>query len=211
MNRDWSVSLTRQWVLEALWHMPRPPGPPTIVRKPDRNRRMRRWIIATLFACLVAASVHAGELLPELPVQTLDGKGLSLPAAWPAQPVLLIAGFSRASRDPCRTWSERLRSEPPADLAVYQMAVIDDVPGLLRGLVTRGMRKGVPSALHERFLLVTEQGQAWRQLADYAQPDTAYLLLFDARHQLRWHSAGPMDEISYRALLDAVAQLAAMP
>lgn len=170
---------------------------------------MRRWIVVTLLACLANATVRAGEALPVLPVQTLNGKALTLPAAWPAQPVLLIAGFSRASRDPCRAWSERLRNEPPADLAVYQMAVIDDVPGLLRGLVTRAMRKGVPPALHERFLLVTEQGQAWRQLAGYAQPDAAYLLLFDAQHQLRWHRVGPVNEAAYRALLDAVSGFSA--
>lgn len=152
----------------------------------------------------VSATAHAGE---PLPVPTFDGKPLTLPTACPAQPVLLIAGFSRASRDSCCAWSERLRSEPPANLVVYQMVVIDDVPRLLRGLVTMGMRKGVPPALQEHFLLVTEQGRAWRRLTDCAQPDVDYLLLLDARHQLRWHGAGPVDEVACRALLDTVSSL----
>jgi hypothetical protein len=171
---------------------------------------MRRWTIALLLVC--ATTARAGERLPSLPVETLAGASLVVPGAWPSQPVLLVVGFSRDARDTCRAWSERLRgTDRPEGAAVYQVAVIDDVPGLLRGLVARGIRKGVPPALHERFLLVTEQGQAWRKLAGYTQPDAAYLLLFDAQHALRWHASGSPDDARYRALRTALEQLTNPP
>lgn len=173
---------------------------------------MRRWIMVVLLVCVVGVPAQAATTPLSLPAETLDGKALQLPAAWPPQPVLLIVGFSRASRDPCRAWSERWRQANPVDgLAVYQVAVIDDVPGLLRGLVARGIRKGVPPALHDRFLLVTEHGEAWRKQAAYAEPDAAYLLLFDAQHELRWHASEPLGEASWRALLAAVEQTVARP
>jgi hypothetical protein len=131
---------------------------------------MRRWIMAALSVCLVGAFAHAAAPPLSLPVETLDGKALQLPAAWPPQPVLLIVGFSRASRVPCPAWSERWQAEPAGGLAVYQIAVIDDVPGLLRGLLARGIPKSVPAALRGRFLPVTERGEAWRKLAAYAEP-----------------------------------------
>jgi hypothetical protein len=168
---------------------------------------MRPWVIVLLLVC--ATVVHAGERLPQLPVETLAGASLVVPAAWPPQPVLLVVGFSRDSRDACRAWSERLRGiGAVTGLTVYQVAVIDEVPGLLRGMVARGIRRGVPQAQHERFLLVTEQGQAWRRLAGYVQADAPYLLLFDARHALRWRASGDLDEAGYRALRTALAQLA---
>jgi hypothetical protein len=172
---------------------------------------MHRWILLLLLSCVAGLPARVGTPLPSLPVETLSGHALQLPAAWPPEPVLLIAGFSRASHAPCRAWAQRWRREGPADLAVYQMAVIDDVPGWLRPMVARGIRKGVPEALHDRFLLVTERGEAWRKLAAYAEPDAAYLLLFDARHELRWQASTPLDEAAWHALLAAVAQVRANP
>lgn len=170
---------------------------------------MSRWIAALVLVCVFGTMARAGEVPRAWPAETLAGAALVLPEALPAQPVLLIVGFSRGSREACRAWSERLRKpDRPAGLVVYQAAVIDDVPRLFRGLVASGIRKGVPAALHDRFLLVTEQGQAWRALAGYAQPDAAYLLLFDARRELRWHASGPLDAARYAALRAAVRRLA---
>jgi hypothetical protein len=166
---------------------------------------MRRPIAVLLLA--FATFVHAADRVPSLPAETLAGTPLAVPAAWPATPVVAVVGFSRASGDPCRAWSERLRAAGLDGLAVYQVAVIDEVPGLLRGMVSSSIRKSVPSALHDRFLLVTEQGEAWKKLAGYARPDVPYVLLFDARHSLRWHAAGELDESAYRALRAAVSQL----
>ncbi|TAM26972.1 MAG: hypothetical protein EPN68_06610 [Rhodanobacter sp.] len=169
---------------------------------------MPRWILVMLLACVFGTPALAGDTPPALPAETLDGSALTLPQALPAQPVLLIVGFSRASRGACRSWSERLhRADHPAGLAVYQVAAIDDVPRWLRGLVARGIRSGVPAALHDHFLLVTAQGAIWRKFAGYAQPDAAYLLLFDARHELRWRHTGALDTAAYVALQRAVRRL----
>ena len=194
-----------------LWRMPWATLTLTMAGITLSGPLMRRWIMAALSVCLVGAFAHAAAAPLSLPVETLDGKALQLPAAWPPQPVLLIVGFSRASREPCRAWSERWQAEPVGGLAVYQIAVIDDVPGLLLGLVARGIRKGVPAALRGRFLLVTERGEAWRKLAAYAEPDAAYLLLFDARHELRWRASEPLSEASWRASRVAVEQTVARP
>jgi hypothetical protein len=164
---------------------------------------------ALVLACALGSPACAGDAPHAWPAETLAGSALVLPEALPAQPVVLVVGFSRESREACRSWSERLREpDRPARLAVYQVAVIDYVPRLFRGLVASGIRKGVPTALHDHFLLVTEQGGAWRALAGYARPDAAYLLLFDARHELRWHASGPVDATRYDALREAVHRLA---
>lgn len=167
---------------------------------------MRRSILALLLGFVTFA--HAAERVPSLPVETLAGASFEVPSAWPARPVLLVVGFSRVSADACRAWSERLRTSGLRGLEVYQVAIIDEVPGMLRGMVASSIRKGVPTAFHGRFLLVTGQGQAWKKLADYGEPDAPYLLLFDARHTLRWHASGGLDDAAWQALRVAVAQYA---
>lgn len=172
-------------------------------------------VTRTLFAVVVLACVvgraSAADPLPTLPVTTLSERPLRLPADLPPVPVLFIVGFSRAARAQTQPWVARIHKVYSArtDMGYYQAAVIEDVPRLMRGVVSSRIRRGVSPDLHNHFVLVSEQAQQWRELADAADPDSAYLLLLDRDRRLAWRSAGPLTEQHYAAFAAHLEQLIA--
>ena len=63
-----------------------------------------------------------------------------LPAAAGGQSALLIIGFTHGSRAQTKVWSVRVRDRFPA----WSIAVVEDVPSLLRGMVTHSLISGTP-------------------------------------------------------------------
>lgn len=163
--------------------------------------------ILLLLAIGVTGAVSAAEsasIFPTLPTRSLDGAAVRVPTDVADGPVLLIVGFTRASREQTKAWSQRVAA---AGMPIaYSVAVIEDVPGLLRGMVTRGMRKGVPVEMQARFLLVTEDVTRWKALSGFVQDqeDAAYLLLLDSDRRIVWRHAGPLDESAWRELRAAL-------
>ena len=163
---------------------------------------------ALLLACLLAGSgVSAAVAHLALPAETLSGTKLTVPDDLPQRPIVFIIGFSKASRDQTSAWSRALHDKPPAAAAVvYSVSVIEDVPGFLRGFVTSGMRRGVPEALHDRFLVITQQSAGWRRLSSYATqtPDDAYVALMDTGRDVEWRTSGAVTEAKLQAVNDAL-------
>ncbi len=163
--------------------------------------------IFLLLAIGMAETVLATEpvgVIPTLPTRSLDGSAVRVPDDLAPGPVLLIVGFTRDSREQTRAWARRVADA--ADVVAYSVAVIKGVPGLLRGMVVRGMRKGVPEDAHARFLLADDEAAQWRALAGFSpqREDAACLLLLDAARRIAWRHVGPLDEPAWRALQAAL-------
>lgn len=171
--------------------------------------RSRILLAAALAAGL--AGPAAAETFPPLPVRTLSEQALQLPDDLPAMPVVIVVGFSHASRMQTRPWGDRLHEVYGArtDLRCYQVAVIEEVPRLVRGLVAARIRATLPQTLHDRFLLISEQMQAWKRLVDATQTDSAYLLLLDRERSIAWRSAGPLTEDRYAELAARIERVTA--
>lgn len=115
---------------------------------------------------------------------------------------MLIVGFSRASSEPTTDWSRRLQTTLPSDsVAIYSVSVIEDVPRFVCGLVVSSIRRSAPASIHDRFLLVTQNASAWKDLASYSEPDTAYVLLTNTAHEVVWRAAGSPTEDKLAALV----------
>ena len=104
-----------------------------------------------------------------------------------------------------RAWRQRIdaiESAPP----VASVLVIDDMARLTRGFVTRMMRGEVSEERQETIYLVTEDGEAWRDLVqiDETLPaDAAYVLRFDAGGKVCFRHAGAVSDAAASALLAA--------
>jgi hypothetical protein len=162
-----------------------------------------RTLAASLFLVMPG---NANELLSTLPVESLDGKQELLSSVLPTHSVLLITGFTRSSRSQTRAWSQRFGKDYAGrdDISALSIAVIEDVPHLLRGMVKRGIRKGVPEELHRQFFLVTQNSADWKHLTSYTDGDYAYLVLLDCNRQVAWQGSGDLDPSSYAALAEAI-------
>ena len=159
----------------------------------ERNRRSARaactrtnQAFSILLACVLAAtSAFAASAMPTVKVEPLAGAALTLPADLPPRPCVFVVGFSKASREQTMQWSQRLDHEALAGKAsMYSVAVLEDVPALMRRFVIGGIRKGVPDALHDRFLVATSDAAAWKDAVSNADADAAYLILVNAGREI---------------------------
>ena len=163
-------------------------------------------ILLILMTCLLAAtSAFAASAMPSSKVESLAGNSLALPGDLPHRPCLFVVGFSKASRAQTMQWSQRLEREALAEkVSIYSVAVIEDVPALMRGFVVRGIRSGVPDALHDRFLVATSDASAWKDAVSYSDADAAYLILMNAGREIVWRASGPLTDSALRSLIDAL-------
>ena len=139
---------------------------------------------------LSAHLLHAQQSIPTIEGETLAGNKVSLPAAAGGRPALLIIGFTRGSQDQTKAWSQRVRDRFPA----WSIAVLEDVPRLMRGFVARGIKSGLPKEGHGRFVLVYQGEKQLKLAAAFGRPDDAYLLVIDGMGAIRWNFHGPVTD-----------------
>jgi hypothetical protein len=129
----------------------------------------------------VAVSIVLGAALPHTEAETLSGKKVVLPDALDGRPAIVVVGFTKRSQSQTAAWSTRLTKDFGAEprLQRYSIAVLDDVPGFIRGMVISGIRRGVPAEQQDTFLVITHDAKPWRDLAGITSADDAYVILFD--------------------------------
>jgi len=173
---------------------------------------IRSLVLALLVFAGGAVAAHAPQalatdaVLPALKAKTLAGSATNLPVDGKGRGALLVTGFSRASADATRPWLEACRtataSKPaPTRAACYDVRMLADVPWLLRGLVERGMRSGLPADLQKTVLLVYEDNDAWRKRVGFAEPDTAYLVAVDKDGRVKASAKGAHTQKELERLL----------
>jgi hypothetical protein len=144
-------------------------------------------------ACLLALCAGLQSAQPSIPRiegETLSGKKVSLPGDLGSESALLIIGFTHASQGQVKAWSSRVHGRFPS----WSIAVLEDVPRLVRGMVSHGIRGSVPKDQYDRFLLVYHGEKELKQAVEFDRPDDAYLLVIDRSGAIRWRFHGPVSD-----------------
>ena len=132
--------------------------------------------MAAGMAC--AQTLQPGSPLPQIKGTSLDDQEITLPDVAAGKETLLIITFSKAAGERARSWNDPFFKDYPQDDKVtsYAIAMLEDVPGLLRGMVRGGIRRGVPAPMRRRFLTVIKGEAEWRKHAGVQDDKDAYLL-----------------------------------
>ena len=140
---------------------------------------------------------------PSLRATTLSGVDVTAPD--PQRAAVLVVGFGRAAGREVRAWRLRIDGMESAPSAA-SVLVIDNVPRLLRGTLARVMRGEVSEERQNTIYLVTESGDAWRDLAQFDEADgadSAYVLRFDGTGQVCFRHVGEVTDAAASGLLAA--------
>ena len=138
-------------------------------------------------------------------VETLSGRPMVIPRDLPPRPCILIVTFTRDAGQAARKWSDAIAQQLPADsVRVEEVAVLEDVPSLVRGFVIGQLRRSIPDARKESFLVATSEESAWKELAAFRAPNDPYLIAIDRQRQIVWRGHGDLEGKSLAALLAAV-------
>ena len=165
--------------------------------------------IAVLSLAAFVAIVHS-QTLPRLEGETLSGKQIVIPDDARGKIALMVIGFTKKSSQATQAWEQRFKKDFGNDqsYAVYPVAVLEAVPGFIRGMVTSGIRRGIPPAEQDRFVTLFRGEAGLKRFVAYSGPDEAYLLLLDAKGVIQWRGHGLFREQDYAVLQSAAKQLA---
>ncbi len=147
-------------------------------------------------AALWAAAAWGQTRLPAIDGETLSGKTVSLNTASDGRPFLAIIGFTHGSQKQTKEWSMRVRGQYPA----WSVAVLEDVPRLVRGMAAHGIKSGTPKDQYDHFVLVYKGEKQLKDAVGFDRPDDAYLVVADAAGEIRWKYHGPVNEAAVEEL-----------
>ena len=162
-----------------------------------------------MLATLVFLAATASATMSSVTAQTLAGERVVLPRDI-ADAGVLIAGFTKASRAQTDAWAHRLRDDARVSpkATIYEVSILDGVPGFLRGMIISQMKSGIAPQRQKRFLIVTESVDLWkRALVASGSDDQAYVILVQRSGAIVWRGHGAVTESSYEDLMRAIESL----
>ena len=163
---------------------------------------------AAIIAAICATAALAAEWSPPaepLEVRTLGDEMRAFPRDVAVPRAIFVVTYSKAATTAAANWTKRLREiKPKWDVHLYQLAVLDDIPGLFRGAVITAMAAGVPEAMRDRFWVAELHGRQWRSFTDSEADDVPHVVVLDQRRRVAWRTSGPASE-------EKLKELAALP
>jgi hypothetical protein len=129
--------------------------------------------------------------MPRTAGETLSGKKIVLADAVRGHAVVLVAGFSHDGGIACGDWMKAIRGDAAlAGVEVYEIAMLEGAPGLFRGMIKSGMRKGMSSTEQERVVVLTEDDKLWETFFAVSNGLEPQVMLLDAQGNAVWRGHG---------------------
>ena len=170
----------------------------------------KRVPLFSVFLLVVLAAAQTTPLMPTIDGESLTGSKVSLPEAAKGKVAVLVLGFTKASKTATSAWADRLFADFAAQngFALYQLPILESVPGFVRGMVISSMKKGVRSNMRDHFVPIVHGEAELKKLVGYKEPDDAYLVVLDSGGNVIEQRCGPFNGATYAQLrVDIQSQL----
>lgn len=181
-----------------------------VLRRSRSSVFRKAFLRSAIFLLLLAPAV--AQSVPHTEAETLSDKKIVLPDDFAGHPAVLNIGFSRSGGDSSRRWGKQLAQDLAGEknLRIYSIAELQDAPKMVRGMIKHGMRSGVPKSEQDFFVVLYQDEDAWKKLADFSDTNDAYILLADSSGKVVWRTHGKSpDPQSIRNLQAEIAKLTA--
>lgn len=165
-----------------------------------------RYVVMSL---VLAAALLDAEQLPKVTTETLAGNELDLPSALSGRVAVLCIGFTHSSQSEVKAWSTALRSQLGKESAVtvYSVAVLEDAPRLVRGMIVHSMKGSVPEANFSTFLLVFKNEKELKQAVGFTSGEDAYVVVLDTAGNIEYKLHGPPSATASRDLSNHISEI----
>jgi hypothetical protein len=178
-----------------------------MVQKRSQFHKFSLWLIS--FSIIFLSTLHAesevleiGEFLPPIKGETLAGELLELPAASKGKVMLVVFSFTKKGGSFARQWIERFEKEFGSNSGArcYGVMFLQGVPRLLRGLVSSGIKKGIPKNKYPNFLRVYKDEKLWKDWLQVIKEDNPYVVLLDGAGKILWLTSDQFSESLFSEL-----------
>jgi hypothetical protein len=112
-----------------------------------------------------------------------------------------------------KAWSTTLRSQLSKEpgVAVYSVAVLEDAPRLVRGMIVHSMKGSVPQANYSTFLLVFKNEKELKQAVGFSAGDEAYVVVLDPTRTIEYKLHGPPSVAAVRDINSHITEILDKP
>ena len=153
-----------------------------------------KWWLLWVGALVINSSF--AQEIPRTAGETLAGKHVVLADAVRGHSVVLLAGFSRAGGNGTAAWVKAIHADSAlAGRPVYEIAQITGAPGFVRGMIKSGMKKKVPAADQDTFVVLTQDEQLWRTYFEVSDDQVPYVVALDDAGKVLWRGHGAAAEL----------------
>lgn len=155
--------------------------------------KIRVPLIQTAVAATLAFAALrcAAQTMPATDGETLSGKHIVPADAVRGHIVILVAGFSHAAGMQCGAWMKAVHDDIALkDISAFEFAMLEKAPGMLRGAIKNGMRKGMSPAEQDQFVVMTQDQKLWEKFFDVENDKDPYVVMLDANGNVLWHGHG---------------------
>jgi hypothetical protein len=157
-----------------------------------------RVLVAALVAVALATAVPAAAAtLPRLEADSLGGNHVVLPTDSAGKPLVLLLAFTKESEGDLKSWSRKLLGDRVAqNAAVYVVVVADKAAFFTRGhirKVVEGAAVGSQAQINSN-VLITFNGNGWRQLVPPGDKKTAGIVVCDASGAIVYAKRAPFSD-----------------
>jgi hypothetical protein len=153
---------------------------------------LNKFLLASILAFETVLSCDCcAQALPATAGETLTGRRIVLTDEVRGHTTVLVAGFSREGGSATGAWIKALHGDSSlTGIAVYQVAMLAGAPAFIRGMIKSGMKKDVPPAEQEHFVVLTQDEKLWRTYFDVTNEKDPYVVLIDASGKVSWRGHG---------------------
>jgi hypothetical protein len=168
-------------------------------------KRICRILSLCFFGIAAAPSEQAPEHMPKTGSESLSGQEVILPDSLQGHRSVVIVGFSKGSQNGVKAWQLQARKQLGDGFDIYQVAVLEDAPRFVRGMITHAMKGSTPLAEQDHFLVVVKGEAELKKVAGFSAGDDPYVFLLDTSGEIRWRTHGV---VSHDALKELQSQAA---
>jgi hypothetical protein len=153
---------------------------------------MRRAFLGFVIALLAVASLLGqSAVVPMTPGETLGGKRIILADTLRGHAGVVVMSFSREAGNGCNAWARSVRADAAlGGVSVYQAAMLEAAPGLLRGVIRNGIRKELTAAERDNYVILAQDEKLWRSYFGVTAEKDPHVVLVDAAGRVLWRGHG---------------------
>lgn len=150
------------------------------------------WVGMAIIAGVNLVCVSCfSQQMPKTSGVSLSGKRIVPAEVVRGHASILVAGFSHEAGMQCGPWMKAIQTDPALkDVTAYELAMLEKAPGMFRGMIKSGMRKGTSPAEQERIVVMTQDQKQWEEYFGVADEKDPYVVMLDARGDVVWHGHG---------------------
>lgn len=148
--------------------------------------------IAFLAVLTGAQVVCYAQQIPATAGETLSGKHVVPSELVRGHAVILVAGFSHDAGMQSNSWRKAILADSTLDgIPVYELAMLEKAPGMIRGMIKSGMRKGTSPAEQDRIIVMTQDQKLWEAFFAVENDKDPYVVMLNEKGDVLWHGHGP--------------------